>query len=142
LDFSYLMLFGHPWLRDAKVIHDWGTNIITIQGIGIVKTIPITKKLSIQTKRPEVLVCCDFHSGISNDKEDVMFVIELHLFSIGTIIIPTHIEHIPKPICLLYIIMAKLILNQPIILANVLAMKLVVPPNIAKQHSLETFFHP
>jgi len=38
--------------------------------------------------------------------------------------------------------MAKLILNQPIILANVLAMKLVVPPNIAKQHSLETFFHP
>jgi hypothetical protein len=71
-----------------------------------------------------------------------MFVIKLHLFSIGTIIVPTHIEHIPKPICLLDIIMAKPILNQPIILVNVLAMKLVVPPNIAKQHSPETFFHP
>jgi hypothetical protein len=30
LDFNYFMLIGHPWLRDAKVSHDWGNNIITI----------------------------------------------------------------------------------------------------------------
>jgi hypothetical protein len=30
LDFSYSMLLGHPWLRDAKVFHDWGKNNITI----------------------------------------------------------------------------------------------------------------
>jgi len=28
--FNYLMLLRCPWLRDAKVSHDWGTNIITI----------------------------------------------------------------------------------------------------------------
>ncbi len=30
LDFSYSMLFERPWLRDAKVSHNWGTNTITI----------------------------------------------------------------------------------------------------------------
>jgi hypothetical protein len=28
---SYSMLLGCPWLKDAKVSHDWGTNTITIQ---------------------------------------------------------------------------------------------------------------
>jgi len=44
------MLLGHPWLRDAKVSHNYGTNTITIQGIGIVRTILVTRKLGIQTK--------------------------------------------------------------------------------------------
>jgi hypothetical protein len=30
LDYSYSMLLGHAWLKDEKVSHDWGTNIITI----------------------------------------------------------------------------------------------------------------
>ncbi len=30
LDFSYLMLLGCPWWRNAKISHDWGTNIVTI----------------------------------------------------------------------------------------------------------------
>jgi len=46
------MLLGCPWLRDAKISHDWGTNTITIQGTSIMITIPITKKLGVQTKRP------------------------------------------------------------------------------------------
>jgi hypothetical protein len=60
-------------LRDAKVSHNWGTNIITIQAIGAIRTIPITNKLGVQTKRLKVLVCYDFHFGISDEKEDVMF---------------------------------------------------------------------
>jgi hypothetical protein len=52
LDSSYSMLFGGPWLRDAKVSHDRGTNTTTIQGTNIIKTILVTKKLGIQTKRP------------------------------------------------------------------------------------------
>jgi len=32
VDSSYSMLLGKPWLRDAKVAHDWGSNTITIQG--------------------------------------------------------------------------------------------------------------
>jgi hypothetical protein len=50
LDPSYLMLPRHPWLRDAKVSHNWGINIITIQGTSIVRTIHVTKKLGVQTK--------------------------------------------------------------------------------------------
>jgi hypothetical protein len=34
VDFSYSMLLGRPWLRDVKVAHDWGSNIVTIQGMG------------------------------------------------------------------------------------------------------------
>jgi hypothetical protein len=30
LDSSYFMLLGCPWLRDAKVSHNWGNNIIVI----------------------------------------------------------------------------------------------------------------
>jgi hypothetical protein len=36
VDSNYLMLLGRPWLRDAKVAHGWGNNIVTIQGNGIV----------------------------------------------------------------------------------------------------------
>jgi hypothetical protein len=32
VDSSYFMLLGKPWLRDAKMAHDWGSNTITIQG--------------------------------------------------------------------------------------------------------------
>ncbi len=54
VDSSYSMLLGRPWLRDAKVAHDWGSNTITIQGNGTVKTIIITKHLGGEVKRPEI----------------------------------------------------------------------------------------
>ncbi len=52
LDLSYSMLLRRPWLKDVKASHDWGTNIVTIQGIGIIKTIFVINKLGTQTKRP------------------------------------------------------------------------------------------
>jgi len=30
VNFNYSMLLGRPWLKDAKVAHDWGSNIVTI----------------------------------------------------------------------------------------------------------------
>ncbi len=36
LDSSYSMLLGWPWLCNARVIHDWGNNIITIESHGMV----------------------------------------------------------------------------------------------------------
>jgi hypothetical protein len=30
LDFSYFMLLGRPWLKIAKISHDWGNNTIII----------------------------------------------------------------------------------------------------------------
>jgi hypothetical protein len=29
-----------------------------------------------------------------------MFITELDLSSIGTIVVPTYIEHVPKPVCI------------------------------------------
>jgi hypothetical protein len=74
------MLLGRPWLKDVKVFHVWGNNTIIIQGTSIIRTIPITKKLGAPTKRPNVLVCYDFHSGISNKEEDLMFATKLGCF--------------------------------------------------------------
>jgi hypothetical protein len=96
LDFSYSMLLRHPWVKDAKVSHDWGTTIITIYRTCIIRTIPIIKKLGVQTKRLKVLVCYEFHFGISNEEEDVIFTTKLDLFSIGIIAIFTNIKLFPK----------------------------------------------
>jgi hypothetical protein len=73
LNCSYFMLLGHPWLKDVKVSHDWGNNIITIQGADTVRTIPITKKFRKPTKRPKVLICYDFHFRTFDEEEDLMF---------------------------------------------------------------------
>jgi hypothetical protein len=67
------MLLGRPWFKDAKVTHDWGNNVITIQGNGIVKTILVNRKLGIETRRPQVLVYYDLMKGLTNEKEDMVF---------------------------------------------------------------------
>jgi hypothetical protein len=60
VDSSYFILLDRPWLRDTKVAHDWGSNIITIQGNGTVRTIIITKCLGGEVRRPKVLFCYDY----------------------------------------------------------------------------------
>jgi hypothetical protein len=66
---SYSMLLGRPWLRYAKVFRDWGNNTIIIQGMGIVRIIPIRKKLGAPTTRLElVLICYDFHFEIFDEE--------------------------------------------------------------------------
>ncbi len=57
VDFSYFMLLGRPWLKDAKVKHDWGNNVIVVQGNGIIKTISINRKLGAKTKYLFVTTC-------------------------------------------------------------------------------------
>ncbi len=52
--YNYSMLLGRPWLRDAKVAHDWGSNIVTIQGNGTVRIIIVTKHLGREIKRLKV----------------------------------------------------------------------------------------
>jgi hypothetical protein len=87
VDSSYFMLLGRPWLKDAKVTHDWGNNVIIVQGNGIVKTILVNKKLGAETKRPQVLICYDLMEGVTYEKEDMIFETKLELFSISTITI-------------------------------------------------------
>ncbi len=44
--------------------------------------------LGINLKRPKVLLCFDYHNGIIDEEEDLMFANEPELFSIGTISLP------------------------------------------------------
>jgi hypothetical protein len=55
VDPNYSMLLGTPWFKEAKVTHDWGNNVITVQGNGTIRTISINTKLGAKTKRPKYL---------------------------------------------------------------------------------------
>jgi hypothetical protein len=66
---------------NVKVAHDWGNNMITIQGNGIVRTIVVTKHLGINLKRLEVLLCFDYQNAITYEEEDLIFANEVELFS-------------------------------------------------------------
>jgi hypothetical protein len=61
-------MLGTPWLKDVKVAHDWGSNIVTIQGNGIVRTITITKHLGGEIRRLQMLLCYDYQNGITDEK--------------------------------------------------------------------------
>jgi hypothetical protein len=70
VDSNYSMLLGRPWLRDVKMAHDWESNIVTIQGNGIVRIIIITKHFGSEVRRPKMLLCYDYQNGITNEEED------------------------------------------------------------------------
>jgi hypothetical protein len=59
-----------------------------IQGNGTFKTISVTKHLGIEVKRPQMLLCHNYHNGITNGGEDIIFATNVELFSIGTISLP------------------------------------------------------
>jgi len=89
MDPTYSMLLGHPWLWDAKVIHDWGTNMVTIKGNGIVKIVFVSNYFSGNIKRPQMVINYNFIEGVIDDEEEkIMFSYELDLLSIGMITSP------------------------------------------------------
>jgi hypothetical protein len=87
VDSRYSMLLGRPWLKTAKVTHDWGNNAINVQSNGIVKTILVNKKIRAKTKRPQTLVYYALIEGLTDEEEDLIFEIEPWLFLTGTITI-------------------------------------------------------
>jgi hypothetical protein len=72
LNASNSMLLGCPWLRDVKVTHDWGNNLISIDGNGTIRTIAITKHLDSNTKCLQVLLCYGFVNRVTNEEENVL----------------------------------------------------------------------
>ncbi len=85
VDSNYFILLKRPWLRDAKVTHDWGNNVIIVQGNGTIKTISINKKLGVETIWPQALVCYDLMERLIDEEEDLIFETKPKLFSIGII---------------------------------------------------------
>jgi hypothetical protein len=61
------------------------TNIVTIQGNEMVKTIVVTKYLGVEVKKPQVLLCYAYYNGITKEEKDIIFVIKPNLFSIHII---------------------------------------------------------
>jgi hypothetical protein len=74
LDSNYSMLLVQPWLHNAHVTHDWGNNLITIKGNGMVQTIVVTKHLDNNTKCLEVLLCYDLMEGVIDEKKEIHFL--------------------------------------------------------------------
>ncbi len=72
VDVSYSMLLGKSWFKDARVTHDQGNNIVTIQGNGMVQK-KVTKHLGAEVKRPKMLLCCAYQNGITDMEEDIIF---------------------------------------------------------------------
>jgi hypothetical protein len=115
---------------------------------------PIIKKLRAPTKCPKVLICYDFHYGIFDEEEDLMFATKPKIFSIGTIVVPTSVWS-NQPIKLItsaslnligqVIIPIKLMFKSFVSsnifdkLIFILPIKITIPPNIF-QHVPETFF--
>jgi hypothetical protein len=91
VDYSYSKLLGRPWLKDAKVTHSWGNDVIIVQGNGTIRKILVNKKSRAKIKRPQVLVCYDLLKGLIYEKEDLIFEIEPKLLSIGIITISDEI---------------------------------------------------
>jgi len=67
------MLLGRQWLTDVQMAHDWGSNFVTIQENGIVKTISITKHLGGEVRKPKMLLCYNYQNDIIDEKEDIIF---------------------------------------------------------------------
>ncbi len=51
----------------------------------MVRTIAMTKYLGAKLKKPQMLLCYNYYNGITDEEEDIIFVIKPKLFSIGTI---------------------------------------------------------
>ena len=82
---DYSMLLGRPWLRNAKVIHDWANDQIQIIGNGIVKTMKINRQLGYEAVTPHTLVCYNFAEGITDDEETILLAADPTLQLVGTI---------------------------------------------------------
>ncbi len=80
VDPTYSMLLGRPWLWDAKVVHDWGTNMVTIKGNGTIKIISISKYLNGNIRRPQMVINYNFIKGIIDAKEKIMISLSLTYF--------------------------------------------------------------
>ena len=82
---DYSMLLGRPWLRNAKVIHDWANDQVQIMGNGTVKTVKINRQLGYEAVTPHALVCYNFVEGITDDEETILLAVDPTLQLVGTI---------------------------------------------------------
>jgi hypothetical protein len=102
-----------------------------------------------------VLICYDFHFGIFNKEEDLMFATKPRLFSIGTIVVPTLVCS-NQPVKLITLVGFNLVeqvivhvelVSKSLVLSNIhvkllftLLVHITIPLDTFQQHLLEMFF--
>ena len=94
---DYSMLLGRPWLRNAKVIHDWANDQVQIMGNGIVKRVKINRQLGYKAVTPHALVCYNFAEGITDDEETILLAADPTLQPLGTIDWDVLSSQLPTP---------------------------------------------
>ncbi len=87
VDPTYSMLLKRPWLWDAKMIDDWGTNMVTIEGNDIMNIIFVSKYLNGNIRKPRTIINYNFLEGVTNEEEEILLAFEPNLFSIGIIML-------------------------------------------------------
>jgi hypothetical protein len=85
---AYSMLLDSLRFIDAKVYHDWGKKVVTIQGNGTLKTILVNQRLGLRPQLLEVLVCYNIVEGLTNKEEDQHLSTKDDLFAIDAILLP------------------------------------------------------
>jgi hypothetical protein len=75
---NYFMMLVRPWLRDAIIAHDWGNNIMTIQGNGMVRTIVVTKHLGAKVKQPQKCCYATITKMVSLMKRRASYLLQNH----------------------------------------------------------------
>jgi hypothetical protein len=58
-------------VEDAKVIHDQGTNMVTIEGNSTMKIVSISKYISGNVKKPHVVINYNFVVGITYEEKEL-----------------------------------------------------------------------
>jgi hypothetical protein len=69
---------------------------ICIHGIPYTITFIVINSNVLDSSYSMLLVCYDIHFGILDEEEDMMFATKSNLFSIRTIVVPTHTKPISK----------------------------------------------
>jgi hypothetical protein len=78
------MLLGRPWLKQVKVYHDWGNNVLTIVMKDKIVTLSTsTKKIILISKKPCNLDdSCDWEHGLTNKHQKCHYQIIPNLWPI------------------------------------------------------------
>ena len=95
---DYSMLLGRPWLRNAKVIHDWANDQVQIMGNGTIKIVKMNCQLGYEAVTPHALVCYNFAEGITDDEETILFAAYPTLQPVGTIDWDVLSSQLPTPV--------------------------------------------
>ncbi len=114
---TYFMLLGGPWLKQVKVYHDWGNNVLTIVMKDKIVTLNTSKKVFIfVSKKPcNLNDSYDWEHGLTNKNDKYNYQTIPNLWPIGKVSF-NELKFLPYIFCattqLLFIQYGFIVMNQ------------------------------